>query len=407
MRRRLAALAVTVLAFSLDAHAGLRARYGGELVVAAPSAPVEFDPARAWSAVEVALAASLGAPVSALVESPPELVAANTVRLKISSQARWPDGRSIDAKALAVALDAALVRARVALPPLKMHADGQVLDITASAVAGPVMQLLDLPWLRLVKDGRGGAFRVRRGLIEADATAVGGAPMADTLRVENDDGQEASAPATGVVVGRPGPGGRAVVAFPKAQGEGEEAIQSVLSQLDRVSLVKLFVRGTAQVTTSKRAPPAPSQFAVPATTLVLAVDASERALIPVAQRLQVVMRDAGLAMRLVAEPREAHFARLARGEFNLALAALPPAPEPIQAATLLRLFAGDDAVQAFWSAPPDAAPLSAAVTAINATHLYTEGGGIEVGSRVRGVNASTPWGLDLSGAWLAVGAGVP
>lgn len=402
MKLRVGLLLTATALFALEAHAGLRARYGGELVVVAPSTPVEFDPARAWSAVEVALAASLGAPVSALLESPPEPVAENSVRLKISAQARWPDGRSIDAVALSTALQAAVDRARVALPPLKMHADGQVLDLTAPKAAGPVVQLLGLPWLRLVKDGRGGAFRVRRGLIEADATGVGGAPMTDTLRVENDDGRETSPPATGVVVGRPGPGGRAVVAFARSRGDAEATIQSALGQIDRVSLVKLFVRGPAQVALPKRAPGPAPEAELPTTTLVLAVDASERALLPVAQRLQVVMRDAGLAMRLVAESREAHFARLARGDFDLALAALPPAPEPIQAATLLRLFAGDDAVRAFWSAAPNAAPLSAALIQANATLLYTEGGGIEVGTRVRGVSASAPWSLDLSGAWLAV-----
>lgn len=405
MSVRLGIIALIAL-LSFDAQAGLRARYGGELVVAAASPPVELDPARAWSAIEVALAASLGAPLSAFVEAPPELIAKHTVRLKLSPLARWPDGQRLDAKALASAIEAAVVRARVALPPLKLHADGRVLDITAPASAGPVLSLLELPWFRLIKDGRGGAFRVRRGIIEADVTAVGGAPMADTIRIENDVGKENAVPDTGVVIGRPGPGGRAVVAFAKA-GAGEATIQWALHRLDRYSLVQLFVRGYAQAASSRRPAVADTPPAAPATTLLLAVDASELTLIPVAQRLQLVMRDAGLAMRLVPEDRETHFARLARGEYDLALAALPPAPAPIQAATLLQLVSGAEAVEAFWAAPFSATSLTKAIAATNATLLYLEGGGIEVGSRVRAVSAPTPWGLDLSDAWLALEAGVP
>lgn len=408
MRLRLAVAALVFSnAFAGDAIAGLRARYGGELVVVAPAAPVELDPARAWSAVEVALAASLGASISALVESPPERVGKNSVRLKLSPLARWPDGRAIDAQALADAIESALHRARVSLPPLKLVADGRVLEITASDAAGPLLPILDLPWLRLVKDGRGGAFRVRRGLVEADVTAVGGAPMADALRVEDDDRPDASTPPTGVVIGRPGPGGRAVVAFAKRNGDGEEALNAALYRLDRASLVRLFVRGAAQTAIARRSPPPPSPRTLPSASLVLAIDESERALMPVAQRLQVVMRDAGLVLRLVQEPREAHFARLFRGEYDLAIAALPPAPEPVQAATLLRLVDGDDAARAFWAAPPRAAAFSTALEQTNATHLYSEGGGVEVGARVRGASVPAPWSLDLSGAWLAVGAGTP
>lgn len=406
--RTLALAAVLVIGlWSSLAQAGLRARYGGELVVQAAAAPVEFDPARAWSTVEVALAASLGAPVAALLDAPPQALSENGVRLVLAAQAQWPDGTPIDAAGLKQALQAALDRAIVALPVLSMRADGQTLDVVAPASAPPVMELLRLPWLRLVAAGRGGAFRARRGLLEADAAAPGGAPMTDAIRVELYDELPATQP-NGIVLGRPGPGGRPVVVAPRRGGPAEEALRHALLRLDRESLVRIFVRGHAQVSSWTPPPPTSTlETAVPTEPLLLAFDGTESSLAPVAQRLQVVLRDAGLRVKLVAEKRDAYFDRLARQEFDLALTALPPAPSVLQAATALRWLGGAAASQSFWSAAPDTRPLEKALAALGATLLYTEAGGVELGARVRGVDASPAWRLELPDAWLSMDAGAP
>lgn len=405
MKSRLALMAILAL-ISLDARAGLRPRYGGELVVLSPSAPVGFDPAQAWSAVEVALAPNLGLPLSALMDGAPELLGNNAVRIRLSERATWPDGTPVDARTVASALRSAIGRASVSLPPLLLRADDRVLDVAAPVAAGPILEVLEWPWLRLVSDGRGGAFRPRRGLLVADPLAPGGAPMADSIRVELYEDPAAPAPAEGLVIGRPGPGGRPVLAVPRRGSAGYDALRAALTELDRLSLVKLFVRQPAQASTSPR-PVLKKPTRTPTATLVLAMDASERNLAPVAQRLQVVLNDAGLSTKIVAEPRDQHFARLARDEFDIALTALPPAPEAVQAATLLRLFAGDPVAQAFWASPLPPSPLEVALEAIGATHLYVEGGGVEVGARLRGVNASVPWRLELSDTWMAVEAGAP
>lgn len=408
MRRLAPVLVAAMMIASASAHAGLRPRYGGELVVQSPVAPVELDPVRAWSTVEVALAASLGAPVAALLSGAPQPLAENGVRLRLSTQAHWPDGTAIDAAVLASALKSALERATVSLPPLAMRADGLTLDVLSPVSAMPVMETLQLPWLRLVSQGRGGAFRARRGALEAEATAAGGAPMTDAVRVELYDQMPSTQP-NGVVLGRPGPGGRPVVVAPRRGGPAEDALRHALLRVDRDSLVRLFVRGQAQA--SSWTQPAPAS--VPPTTvssaepLILAVDSTESSLAPVAQRLQVVLRDAGLRVRLVSEPRDAYFARLARQDFDLALAALPPAPAIVQAATALRLLGGDAAAQSFWNAAPDTRPLEKALGALGATLLYVEAGGVELGTRVRGVSASPAWGLDLANAWLSLDVGAP
>lgn len=407
MKARWVAITLLIAAMSHPAHAGLRARYGGELVVQAPAAPVEFDPARAWSTVEVALAAGLGAPVTALLASPPQPLSENGVRLRLSSQVQWPDGTPIDAATLAKALQSAHGRATVALPALATRADGLTLDVVAPATAPPVMELLQLPWLRLVANGRGGAFRARRGLLEADTSALAAAPMADSIRVELYDQLPGTQP-NGIVLGRPGPNGRPVIAAPRRGGPAEDALRHALLRLDRDSLVRLFVRGQAQA--SSWTPPAPAtETAAVALVdpLVLTFDGTDPSLAPVAQRLQVVLRDAGLRVKLVAEPRDAHFERLARKDFDLALTALPPAPAAVQAATALHLIGGAAAGLSFWSAAPDTRPLEKALAALGATLLYTEGGGVELGTRVRGISASPAWGLDLANAWLLLDARTP
>lgn len=387
-----------------DAQAGLRPRYGGEIIVMTPIAPVELDPARAWSAVEVALASSIGAPISAFLDAPPELLAPNTVRLKLSPNARWPDGRPADGPSVAQALQAAVARSRVALPTLKLEVEKNALVVTALTDVLSVREILDLPWLHLVSEGRGGAFRLRRGLIEADASACGGAAFADALRIELYENRMTAPPDAGIILGRPGLGGRPVVAVPRGAGDVRQALDAALSTLDRASLVRLFVRATAQPSTQPRSPETPPAER-PNAPVLLALDASERTLRPVAQRLQVLLRDAGLFVRIIAEARDAHFARLASRDYDLALVALPTAPDEVLAATVFRLFGEPGAGEAFWQST--GVDLTSALKAVDATHLYTEGGGVEVGTRLRGATTTAPWSVDLSNAWLSIESGRP
>lgn len=393
------------VAFASPARAGLRPLYGGDLVVCSAQAAQTTQPWKAWNPVELALLDATTLPLSALGlragATPGEWV------LDVPRDLAWGDGTPLSAKVLVDALQLAARDAAVALPPLSIRVDKEQLVI-APTVSVPKLALFAGPWLRLA---RGGAFRA--GTMVADPAALGGRAFTDHLRGDVRDGRKLEVPENAVQLCRDAPGGRFVFALPRPSAAASPAIAAALAGLDRASLARLFLRGFGRVPDGWPLP-APDAKAAPAPgTLTIALDESERDVKTIADRLQVLLRDRKMPAKVVAEPREASFARLAAGEYDVALVALPTAPTWVQAATLARLALGEKGAQAVWQdaakaqggVPEDdnARPLRDVAARLGAVLLYQEGGGISKGARVRLPSPQNPWELDLGAAWLVPG----
>lgn len=391
-------------------HAGLRPIYGGELVVTAPTAPLATAPAEAWSVIEVVLANALGAPLSSVLAGPVQSVGGRQVRFSLSPEAAWPDGRPLDAAGLVAALANARATAAVSLPPFTFRAENDAVVAELPFALPTPEKYLALPWLRLARGGEGGGFKPGpAGAIEANPRGLGGRAFVDRLRIDVREGRRLDPHADGLVLGRAGLDGRPVFALPRPGGPAAAALVTELAKVNRESLVNLFVRGLARVPDDW---PLPSSrpSAVAPSTVVIAVDAGERDLRTVAERLQVLLRDRSFTARVVAEERATFLRRLDAGAYDLALIPLPPAPPLVQAATLARL-AKKGSETAVWKAaghpkaPSEAEQLRRTAAALGAVLLYVEGGAVTSGGRVRSLSAPNPWDLGLCDAWLApVGA---
>lgn len=396
MTPRLLAL-VLVLTLAPAAEAGLRPAYGGELTVVAPALPQEFEPARAWSVSEVVAAGGVGVALPSLLASPPT-AAPKGVRLTLREGLQLADGTVLDAKLAAALLTRAFSRSVVALPPVTWKHPG-ALELFAATTLGPAAlgELLRLPWTRLARDG---AFVADKTHLDAHAGALEGRALLDRVKFEARDGRRLEPAAEAIVFAREGGHGRPVLALPRSDGPGASTLRSVLARLDRPALARLFVRGLSTVPAEGSLPVPAAAAPVPKETLIIAVDMAERDLRTVGERLQILLRDRKVTSRVVVEERAAWRARLARREFDLALVALPPAPEPLQALTFAHLAEPAQPVGALWSTLPAEHPLRATATRLGAQLLYVEGGGVTLGARVRGVVAGPAWSLELADAWL-------
>ena len=404
--------AIVALTWSATAGAALRPSYGGELVIWSPSSPQSVEPAQAWSAIEVLLANALGGRVSAVLDGPPQ-VAGGVITLTLGNAAEWPDGSAIDAKGLARLLRNALAEAPVSLPPFTFRSSGR--EITA-VLATPLLgeeSYLELPWFRLSRGADGGAFRVKKDAYEADPAAIGGRPLVDRVRVEAKQGRHLEPPPDGIALAQAGGENRPVFALPRPKGPARPALMAALATLNRESIAAHFVRAPAHVPDGWPIPVA-ATVDVPDKPVVIAFDAADRDLRTVAERLQILLLDRQITARIAAEDRATHFIRLAHGDYDLALVALPPAPHLVQAATLLRLAFGTEAGQRFWSRsdvagdqPDDAAILERTATDVGAVLLYVEDGGVTLGTRVHAPVTPALWQLDLGDVWLAPASGAP
>lgn len=403
-------LSLLVLATSLlarPAHAGLRPIYGGELAIWAPSEPQATDPAHAWSTVELVLANALGAPLEDLLDEPPTLSGA-TVHLSVRADATWPDGTPLDARGLAHLLRNALTQSPVALPPFTFRATGGELFAELTTALNDEERYLALPWLRVTR-GDDGPFRRGKAGLQMNANALGGRPFAERLRVELHEGKRPEAPADAVVLSQTGGDGRPVFALTRAAGPSVALLRAALATADRAAIARFFVRTPAHVPEGWPLPSVPPVAAAPATVL-LAVDSSERDLKTVAERLQILLRNQNINARIAAEDRTSFLTRVANGDYDLALIALPHAPPLVQAATLVRYTEGREAADHFWSRPDIAsaafdAPnvLRSTANAVGASLLYMEDGKILYGARLR-ANPAPLWDLDPSEIWLMPGS---
>jgi hypothetical protein len=396
-------LGAATLACSV-AHAGLRALYGGTLNVTSPTAPQVGDAGHAWSSVEVLLASGLGAPLAPVLDGPPESVG-STVHLRLRADATWPDGVPLDAAALAQFLQDALLHAPVSLPPFTMRASHHEVVAELPGHIPDEADYLLLPWLRLSHGDSGGGLRWRDGTGEADASTTAGRSFVDRVHVDVKEARRSETASDGLVLAP----GRPVFAFPRRSSEAHDALLGALATLDRTALARYFVRTAVQVPEGWQLPAA-REAAVPAHPIVIAVDVSEHDLRTVAERLQILLRARDLTARIAAEDRVKHFARLERGDYDLALVALPPAPRSVQAATLIRLSLGQDAASHFWQEPETASTaasdlklLRRAARNTGAVMLYLENGGLRAGERVHGPVDGPLWTANVCDLWLGPG----
>jgi hypothetical protein len=408
---RLALIALLWLA-GRPAQAGLRPIYGGDLIIWTPSAPQATGPARAWSTVEILLANATGGRLDALIEGPLQ-VGPSSVRCSLRSDATWPDGAPVTAADLARRLSDALAQSRVSLPPFTIHAEGREILAESPAPLVDVASYFALPWLRLSSGSDGGGFRVRHGTYEADAHAIGGRPYVDAVQWEVKEGRHPEPPANGLALSQAGGEGRPVFALLQPNGAARPALAAALTALDRSALARFFVRTPAHVPEDWPAPAA-GTATPPSSPVILAVDGGESDLRTVAERLQILLRDQNIVSRIVAEERAAHFARLASGSYDLAIAAVPVAPRLVQAATLIRLVKGREASDQFWARkeiektpPGDPGVLRTTAATLGAVLLYLEDGAITSGSRVRTPASTQPWLIDVGDVWLSPGNGPP
>ncbi|MGC3998133.1 MAG: ABC transporter substrate-binding protein [Anaeromyxobacter sp.] len=429
------ALALALLLPAPTALAVARPAYGGELRLLLPAVPRAVEPGRAVEPADVLLMRALhatpleldadGRLVPGLLEEvPAPQVGGRAFRLRLRPGLRFSDGTPLGAQDVAASLARLLRRdvpgAWVALPILGADA---LLDGRAAALAGVqvlsdrellvtlAFPLPEWPWalaapaaavtsprgagagpFRLVSLDAGGARLAQnpehhRGRPFADALWLGAADAraaARALERGEVDGVLRPEAASPDAVAGPALTATVVAQNPGRLGAAAEPVRRALLALDRAELARRFVRGPSAPLETVVPPgllpapplpaPAPTAAAAPAQAalLVLATAPDGRA---VADRLQVQLSDRGVRLAVQAEPPERYAARLAAGDYDLALVAGPPvALQPSLAAGAVALavrgpaaarqamagLAGLDA----GAAQPRAAGLSAALQVV-------------------------------------------
>ncbi|HVP68257.1 MAG TPA: ABC transporter substrate-binding protein [Anaeromyxobacteraceae bacterium] len=383
MRGVAAALA---LAAPLAALAGLAPRYGGELSVALAGAPADLDPARISDPAELEAARALhatlvewgpgGALRPGLLASLPEAEpGARAFRLRLRPGLRFQDGRPVTAGDVAASLARLLapqtrsLHGWIALPVAGAEEvrEGRASALSGAQVLGELelRLVLDAPFpdfpaalaalpsailargsqgsgagpFRLASRGPDGALRLTafdghfRGRAYADGVNVLGA---DGRRAARAVGRgevdlvlrpEAAAGATT----RDLPQVTATYAVVNARrlGPAGDLIRRAIFELDRPELGRLAGRGRVSPLAAllppsllpQGAPPAARPAARIADTprVSLVVADANRAL---ADRLQVKLFDRGVRVAVEAVSRSALAARLASGNYDLAVVSL-------------------------------------------------------------------------------------
>jgi hypothetical protein len=454
------------------ARAASRPAYGGELRVALPLQPRQADPALALQPQDLALAGALHAtPLllrpggqlapGLLTEVPAARADGRVFHLVLRRGLRFADGSPLGAEDLAASLARLLrpdlrsphawaavaiqgadevLEGRGALPSgLQVLSERELLVTLAFPFPDFAAALAALPAAVVSPSGAGaGAFRPGgKDRLAANPHAWRGRPLADTLVFSAPDQPGA---ARGLEAGtldlslrpEPSPGAASLpfltVAYAlvnaRRLGEAAPAVRSLLASLDQAELARRFLRAPAEplpgllppgltsgaspagVEAPARGPqPGPIRLGL----LVPAGAADPRA---VAERLQVKLFDAGL--RPILEPADpARFqARLAAGDFEVALLVVPllTTRPALAAAQVAGAVGGPLAARRAERALSglEGPALRAAAEALRAEldlwPLYAAGGRVAVSPALRGLEVRPDGGLDLGDLWRLGGA---
>jgi peptide/nickel transport system substrate-binding protein len=393
-RRALAVAAAAAL--PLAAAAGLRPAPGGAIRIGVPTAAAAHLLAeRATSAPLLEVDARGALVPGALAEVPSPEVGGRAFRLRLRPGLADASGRPLGAADLAARLTASLSEpgASAALPILGAEAvlDGRAPLLAGVQVLSPVELLVTLafplpefPWLLATP---GAALRGAGPFVALPRRAAGdplvlvanphhhrGRPFAAELALHAVDPRSAARrleqgglelvlrpEGAGGRAGPPLPALAATVAVVNAArlGAAADPVRRALGSLDRAELARRFVRGPAEPLatlvppavlpgappgapegTARAAPLAPPRG--DRTALRLVADGTAPDQRALAERVQVKLFDAGVraSLELVDGPRLAE--RLARGDHDVALLAVPVAAvrPALAAAEIVRLARG-------------------------------------------------------------------
>jgi peptide/nickel transport system substrate-binding protein len=471
MTRAALLLVVLPALFPAAARGGTRPRYGGALRLLLPAVPAELDPARACSPSELeavrALHATLFQEDAAGALRPLLAVAApetepdgRAVRIRLTPALRFQDGHPLGAEDVAASL------ARLAAPG---SAHGWIVAAVEGADAvreGRARQLAGVQVLSelelrvrlaypypafahglaalpaaVVRAGEGGAlvgagpFRlVRRGEAALELAAwdgfAGGRPFADTAVLAGSEARPAArALGRGEVeaVLRPEPvpsavpaaretGARSVVvAVVSRRLPAADRVRAALAALDRAELARR-VRAPAVPLTAllppPLLPPGPTGGRGDASglppRLTLLVPAGPGGSREAAERLQVKLYDRGVRLAIDAVPPAVLAARIAAGEFELALvetwlATSAPATALAQVAwSAGGPVRGARAIAQVARAEPAALPAVSGAIEDELMAVPLHATGLRLGARaaVQGLGIAPDGTVELGDAWL-------
>lgn len=428
--RRLALVLALLLAAS-PALAGSRARYGGELRLVSSGLPASYDPSQLATPVEVAVARQVFATllsVSADGTLAPELASAvpepeaagKLFRIHLKPGLKFHDGNALTAQDVVASLArladpatgspfAALALPLVGATEPGAHVSGLAatgeLELQASlafsyfdwprALAHPAAAPLPAGRFSgrpigagpLLLAGSPGGADLR---LQAFPECAAGRAFVDAVRLSVADPRSAaralSLGEADAVFGSTdqraaeGPALFATYLAVNARRLGDKAPsvrQAVEASVDVADLAKFFVRGAAALqgllpppleTTAAAAPKRPARPALPnGLQLVLLTDESAEEQRAVADRLQVKLHDAGIAVQVRRLPRAAYREALGSNAYDLALVGFALLPEPGMALAQLVAFAqGRDAARDLLKTVGAGADLQARRAAANA-----------------------------------------
>ena len=472
---RALALAAAALALAArPAAAGVRPIYGGEVRIALPAPVRDADPARAADPSDLLAARALHAPLlgvdaagslapGLLAEVPAPEAGGRTYRLRVREGLRFSDGTPLGAADVAAAL-ARLLTPATASPHAWIALPIEGADaVRAGRAASPsgvqvisdrellvtlAFPLPEFPWALAAPAaapvGPGGAglgpYRIagRSGdalRLAANDLCPAGRPFADALVLAPRD---ARAAARGLERGelelalRPEPLSAATaplaattatyaVVNGRRLGAGAGPLRRVLGALDRAELVRLFVRGPAEPLTGllpsallppAHRPPAPEAAAPLPPRVVLLVRAGAPDARAVAERIQVKLFDRGVRAAVDAVEPARLAARLAVGDFDVALVTVRiVAARPALAAgeVALALGGGPEAARRAMAElagldGPAAADAAAGVArALDAVPLFASGLRASAAPALQGLAVRPGGGLDPGDLWLLPG----
>jgi peptide/nickel transport system substrate-binding protein len=377
IRPAIAAVISAALALApAAAAAGVRPAYGGTVRIAVPAPPAGAAGALPSPLLEALLERATAAPLlevdasgalvpGALAEVPVPEAGARAFRLRLRPGLSDAAGRPLGAADVAARLSA-LLAARspdlwAALPILGADA---LLEGRAPLLAGVqvlsssellvtlAFPLPDFPWLlaasALALPGAGPfTLAPRRGpgdplvLVENERHHRG-RPFARELRLEIGDARAAARQleqgGLELVLRPEGAGPRAVALAPLAVtvaalqparlGTGAAAVRAALASVDRDDLARRFVRGPGSplqtlvppsILAGAPAGPPASPIAAPPPRIALLADASEPDQRALAERLQVKLFDRGVRATVELVDPARYRARLAAGDYDVAL----------------------------------------------------------------------------------------
>lgn len=445
------------------AGAADRPTYGGELRVALPIPPRVADPALAREPQDLWLARALhatplslqgaGAPGPGLLERVPEpLQGGRAFQLTLREGLRFADGTPLTAADLAASLGR-LLRPEVGSPhawvAIAIQGAEEVAAGRAAAPAGlrvlserELLVTLAFPFPRwpaalaalpaaVVSPAGAGAGPFRRDGQErlvASEHHWRGRPYADELSfVALDPRAAAQALEQGGVdlVARPeGTAGlsqpRTVIALAAVNarrlGPGAPAVRRVLAALDRPDLLRRFVRAQAEplgallpddLVDGPVAPAAPAAGGAGPARLVLVLPAWLADARAVADRLQVRLFDAGVKVALEPLDPRALGARLAAGDYDVALLLVPllTAEPALAAGQIAGVLGGPRAARRAELALAEVAPggggaaLEALRAELDLWPLYAAGGRLRAAPGVGGVGEWRDGSWDPGALW--------